>query len=152
MHPAATIALATLGALTLMPPAIAAGFGWLYLFRGLGWFAAGPRVSDALPLLQLAGFAAQPLLRVVIAWVLAGACAGILLAGLPRFVRAGTAALCGGACVLVSSQVSDAVARNLSVTHTMWSRVPGAGSWVSALLFVAGCAGVARWRPGGAAK
>ena len=49
-----------------------AGYGWLYVLRGLGWLGAGPAVGDALPLLQLAGFDGQPLLRVVVAWLLAG--------------------------------------------------------------------------------
>ena len=34
--------------------------GLLYGFRGLGWFSRGPRIGDALPLLQLAGFDGQP--------------------------------------------------------------------------------------------
>ena len=57
-----------------------AGFGWLYVLRGLDWLGVGPRIADALPLLQLAGFDGQPLLRVVVAWVLAGALAGVLSA------------------------------------------------------------------------
>ena len=29
-----------------------AGYGWLYLLRGLGWFSGGPGIGDVLPLLR----------------------------------------------------------------------------------------------------
>src|SRR5581483_5207854 len=49
--------------------ALLVGIGWLYVLRGLGWFGFGPRVHDSLPLLQLAGFDAQPLARLAVGWL-----------------------------------------------------------------------------------
>ena len=54
----------------LLLTASAVSIGLLYSFRGLGWFSGGPRIGDALPLLQLAGFDGQPLDRVLVAGVL----------------------------------------------------------------------------------
>src|SRR4051812_25654475 len=56
-----------------------AAFGWLYVLRRSGAIAAGPELPDALPLQRLAGGAAQPLSRVVLAWLPAGVVAGLAL-------------------------------------------------------------------------
>ena len=60
-----------------------AGEGWLYVLRGAGWLDAGPNVGDSLPLLALAGADGQPLLRVLISWLLAGAMAAVVMVRLP---------------------------------------------------------------------
>jgi len=130
------------------PLAIAAGVGWTYVFWELGWFAAGPRVGDSLPLLQLAGLDAQPLVRIIIAWVATGLVAGILLARLPRSARIATGAGVGAGCLLLASQASYAVARNQATAHVLWSRWPGAGPWIAALLFMIGLVLVAQRTPG----
>src|SRR5205085_604507 len=64
--------------------ATAAGVGWLYLLFQWGALDAGPHVSGALPLQQLAGNEAQPLLRVAVAWLPAGVAAGAALTALTR--------------------------------------------------------------------
>src|ERR1700756_5441889 len=128
-----------------------AGFGWLYLLRGLGWLEVGPGVGDALPLLQLATFDVQPLLRVVVAWVLAGA-----LAGTRRGRRVALTGILGLAILLVASQAAYAVARNVPMGDVLFSRTPGFGPVLEAVAFAAGSAlphalgerqslGVRRW-------
>jgi hypothetical protein len=117
-----------------------AGEGWLYVLRGIGWLHSGPSIADSLPLLALAGADGQPLLRVTVAWLLAGALTGIALIPLAPPHRA---ALAGALCLillLVASQASYALARNLPFSGVITSRAPGAGPWVEALLFAVGCA------------
>jgi hypothetical protein len=117
-----------------------AGDGWLYALRGAGWFTAGPIIHDSLPLLALASADGQPLLRVAVAWLLAGVLAGIMMVRLPPPHRA---ALAGAVCLvllLLASQASYALVRNLRLSDVMTSRAPGTGPWVEALLFAVGCA------------
>jgi hypothetical protein len=117
-----------------------AGYGWLYVLRAVGWFAAGPQVGDSLPLLQLASFDGQPLLRVVVAWVLAGLIAGVTLIGVSPVRRA---ALAGGlslVLLLVASQAAYALARNLRFSHVIFGRRPGFGPLLEGLLFAVACA------------
>jgi len=120
--------------------ALIAGIGWLYVLRGLHLFAVGPPVPDALPLLQLARTDLQPLLRVVLAWLPAGAVAGLALARIGRPQRAVIGALTALVLLLLASQASDALARNLRFSQVLWSRSPGPGPWLEALLFAVGCA------------
>src|SRR5439155_4733245 len=61
---------------------VVAGVGWLYLLRDLGALAAGPRIGEALPLQRLAHEDAQPLARLVAAWLPAGLLAGAALRAL----------------------------------------------------------------------
>lgn len=117
-----------------------AGLGWLYTLRGLGWFAAGPSIHDSLPLLQLASFDTQPLVRVVLAWALAGVLVGLALSSRPRGRR--TAIVLLGALVLLAldSQASYALTRNVNFEQILFSRAPGLGPLVEALAFGAGAA------------
>lgn len=118
-----------------VPVCVVGGVGWLYALREQRWFQTGPSLKDALPLLQLAQFDAQPLLRVVIAWGLAGLVAGALIARHDRPVRAlgaGTAAL---ALLLLAAQASDALTRNLRFWSVAFSHDPGSGVWVAASAF-----------------
>jgi hypothetical protein len=117
-----------------------AGVGWLYVLRGLGWLDLGPRVNDALPLLQLPGFDAQPLARVAVAWISAGAVAAIPLVRVSRPRRALIAWLTVTALLLLASQASFALARNLRLGDVVSSRSPGLGPWLEGLLFAVGCA------------
>ena len=117
-----------------------AGFGLLYGLRGLGWLGGGTGVHDALPLLQLAGYDVQPLDRVVVAWLLAGLAAGVAL---HRTARARRTLLVGATAIVLlvfASQAAFALTRNLRLSSVMWSRSPGLGPWLEALLFAAGCA------------
>lgn len=124
--------------------ALLAGVGWLYVLRGFGRLAIGPKIRDSLPLLQLAGFDIQPLGRVAAAaWLAAGVVAGVVLIGVPRLWRVLLAGGLGVVLVLVASQASFALTRNLRLSDVVWSRRPGTG----ALLFAAA---PAAGRPGAA--
>jgi hypothetical protein len=141
-HLATALSIAGSGlALTLVVlVGLLVGEGWLYVLRGIGWLHAGPSVADSLPLLSLAGADGQPLLRVAVAWLLAGALTGVALVRPPAPHRA---ALAGALCLvllLLDSQASYALVRNLPFSGVITSRAPGAGPWVEALLFAIGCA------------
>lgn len=126
--------------LLIVVAGLLAGTGWLYLLRGLHWLAVGPRIADCLPLLQLAAADGQPLLRVAIAWGLAGALAGVALIGLPPSRRAALALVVGLALLLLTSQASYALTRNLGFSAVLFSRGPGFGPVLEALTFALGCA------------
>jgi hypothetical protein len=116
-----------------------AGYGWLYLLRGLGWFSGGPGVGDALPLLQLAGFDRQPLARVVVAWLLAGLIAGVALLRVSPLHRVALVAPLSLLLLLLASQAAYAVARNLKLGDVVLNRRPGFGPVLEALVFAVGC-------------
>jgi hypothetical protein len=126
-------------AVVIVVAGLLAGVGWLYVLRGLHWLGAGPRISDALPLLQLAASDGQPLARVVVAWVLAGALTGVALAEVAPHRRAALALVLALVVLLLASQVSYAVARNLAFSSTVFSRSPGLGPVVEAFAFALGC-------------
>ncbi|MEA2214349.1 MAG: hypothetical protein QOF83_4297 [Solirubrobacteraceae bacterium] len=126
------IATAIIGDLT--------GYGWLYLVRDMGWFSVGPRIGDSLPLLQLASADGQPLLAVVVAWLLAGGVAGLVTVRLAPHRRAVVLGLTALVALLIASQASYAVARNLRFRDVLLTRGPGLGPWVEALIFTLGCA------------
>ncbi len=127
-------------ALPILLAALLSGLGWLYVLRGLGWLNAGPSVGDSLPLLQLAGFDAQPLARVLIAWATAGLLTGIALHRLGRLPRGVLAGALGVALLLFASQASFALARNFRLSQVLFQRAPGAGPWLEGLVFGAACA------------
>jgi hypothetical protein len=116
-----------------------AGTGWLYVLRGLHWLDVGPRISDALPLLQLASSDGQPLLRVVVAWILGGALTGVALAEVAPLRRAAVALVMALVVLLLISQASYAVARNVAFSSTVFSRTPGLGPTLEACAFALGC-------------
>lgn len=129
---------ATLAFVLAVVIGLLAGDGWLYLLRDAGWLGAGPKVGESLPLLQLAGFDAQPLLRLAVAWLLAGALTGLALVWVrpaPRAVLAGSLALL---LLLAGSQAAYALTRNLRFTDILFTRSPGLGPWLEALLFAVG--------------
>jgi hypothetical protein len=116
------------------------GFGWTYILDGLGWLAVGPRVGDALPLLQLAGRDGQPLVRMLVAWLLAGAATGVALQRLSPLRRAVIAAALGIPALLLASQAADALTRNLRFGTVLVHRAPGVGPWLEGLILALGCA------------
>jgi hypothetical protein len=116
-----------------------AGTGWLYVLRGLHWLRDGPRVPDALPLLQLAASDGQPLLRVVVAWALAGALTGVALVEVPPHRRLALALAVALVLLLAASQASYALARNVAFSSTVFSRTPGLGPVLEACAFALGC-------------
>jgi hypothetical protein len=116
------------------------GLGLLYVLRGLGWFSDGPKVSDALPLLQLARADGQPLGRVVIAWLLAGMGLSVALAVKMSPRRAAVMAVLTLILLLFASEASFALARNDGLGETLRTRAPGLGPWVEAAVLVAALA------------
>ena len=138
-RPPASATGAFLATPLVMVGGMLAGTGWLYLLRGLHWLGFGPRVGDALPLLQLAGFDGQPLARIVVAWLLAGALTGGILVGLAPGRRLVVAGILGLVLVLFAAQAAYALTRNLRLTDVLFSHSPGAGPVLEALLFAIGC-------------
>lgn len=73
----------------------AAAVGWLYLLRDAGALRSGPALRDALALDRLAGRDAQPLLRVLVAFVPAGLFVGLALRALTPLGRTARALIAG---------------------------------------------------------
>jgi enterochelin esterase-like enzyme len=117
-----------------------AGLGLAYRLRELHWLAIGPRIPDALPLLQLAGFAGQPLARVAVAGLAAGAVLGLALGSVSRQRRAMFVGVLGALLLLIGSDVSYAVARNQPLGEALLGRAPGIGPWIEALFMAGACA------------
>jgi hypothetical protein len=131
---------ATLVGVVIVFAGVLAGTGWLYVFRGLHWLEVGPRIADSLPLLQLASFDGQPLLRVVVAWLLAGLLTGVALVSLAPWRRALLTGIGGLVLLLLGSQAAYSLARNIPFTHVLFSRMPGLGPVVEAAAFALGSA------------
>lgn len=115
------------------------GTGLLYSLRGLHWLNFGPAVPDALPLLQLAGLDAQPLARVVAVWLAAGVILGLLMIWVRPSTRSLLVAIGGVLVMLLASDASFALARNLPLAQVMLERTPPFGAWFEGLLLAAGC-------------
>ena len=139
--------LAGVGALAvaLALAASITSIGLAYELRGLGWFSAGPSVPDALPLLQLAGFAGQPAARVLAAALLSGAALGLVLSRLRPWTRAVLIALTAAFALLLASDASYALAHNLRFWPVAVQRTPGLGPWLEALALGAGSALPSAW-------
>lgn len=135
---AARAAAAAAGGFAAVVAGLLAGAGWLYVLRGLGWLGLGPRVGDALPLLQLAGTDGQPLLRVLTAWLLAGLVTGVALIMLSPPPRALVTLLLGLALLLLGAQAAYALARNLPLGAVLFAHDPGLGPVLEAVLLAAG--------------
>jgi hypothetical protein len=124
------------------------GIGWLYLLRSVPVLAIGPQVDGALPLQQLAGDDAQPLLRVALAWVPAGAVAGAALRRLtalhelPRIAALSAVAL---VVLVVAGAISDAAAISASVQSHVLPQLGRVGTWAAVGLIVIGAQLQARW-------
>jgi hypothetical protein len=92
--------------------AIAGGAGWLELLRRSGALAAGPRISGALPLDRLAGHDAQPLVRVLAAWIPAGLAAAFAMraaTGWSRATRAVVTGIASFVLVFLLGGLADAI-------------------------------------------
>ncbi len=133
-----TSAAGAFAATVIVIAGLLAGMGWVYVLRGLHLLHAGPQIGDSLPLLQLAGYDSQPLLRIIVAWLLAGAIVGVALVGWPPARRFALAGLLGIVVLLLDSQISYALTRNLRVTDVLFTRAPGLGPLIEALVFALG--------------
>lgn len=131
--------------------ALVAGTGILYLIAHEPLLRIGPEVSGSLPLEQLAGHDAQPLARLVVAWVPAGFAAGLALALLTRLGGvarvASLAALCA-VVLLAAGAFSDAIAVNDSVGPHIGPQFSRPGTLAAVALFALGaaCAGLVKPR------
>ena len=124
------------------------GTGLLYVLRGQDLLGAGPRIHDALPLLQLAGFDGQPLGRVAVAWLAAGFAAGAIGLRVAPARRLVLALLIATPLALLASDASFALARNLPLISVLHDRTPPLGPWLEAMLLAVGAAlpGLLVWR------
>lgn len=131
-------------AIVVVAVAAAGGVGWLYLSRNTHALAIGPRLAQALPLEHLAGRDAQPLLRVVLVWLLVGAAAGIAL-GLMGIARP---AVWAGSAVLVvlglTGAASDAVQNSERIAPHLAQQIDRGVIWFAAALVALAAAGSAR--------
>jgi hypothetical protein len=121
--------------------AVAAGIGWLYALRHVGLLRIGPRFADALPLQRLAGGAAQPLGRMVAAWLPAGLVAGIgvgLVSRLRRPARGLAVFVLAFALVLAATAASDSLTHNEPLRHHLHEQPHRAAAWLAAGLMALG--------------
>jgi hypothetical protein len=140
IHRTAGVTGGVLYGLVIVLASLVIGYGWLYALRGMGLFRVGPRIGDALPLLQLAGTDGQPLLRLAVAWLLAGLIAGVALMRVRPLPRAAVAGAVTLVVLLLGSQAGYALARNLRFSDVVFTRGPGPGPWLEAVVFTLGCA------------
>jgi hypothetical protein len=132
-----------LAALLLGLLAAGAGIGLLYLLRSAHIAGSGPNVAGALPLEQLAGADAQPLVRLALAWLAVGVVTGALLAAFTRTSRVVTlllAAVVAQAVLIVSAGVSDAVAYDLPLMSRLDPPLHDAGTWLAVAFLLIGAA------------
>jgi hypothetical protein len=128
-----------------------AGTGWLYLLRDRHVLRSGPLVHGALPLQQLAGGDAQPLIRMVVAWLPAGIAAGVALGALtrlPRALRAAATAIAGAVLLLAASAISDSIAQNDAVSGHVSAAFSNQAVWVAVVLLAAGALIAPPWARG----
>lgn len=129
---------AVLAAAIVLLASLLAGFGLLYRLRSQHWTGAGLPIGDSLPLLQLAGFASQPLLRIALAWVPAGMIFGLAVVRVPAMRRGVLAAVLGTLVLLLASDAAFALARNLRFSAVLDARDPGTGPWWEGVMFALG--------------
>jgi len=121
--------------------AVAAGIGWLYALRHVAGLRVGPRFADALPLQRLAGGAAQPLGRMVAAWLPAGLVAGLgiaLVSGMHRAARSVAVFALALVFVLAAAAASDALTHNETIRSQVRQEPHRAAAWVAAGLMALG--------------
>jgi hypothetical protein len=131
----------------------------VYLLRRAGGLVVGPGVRGALPLQQLAGGEAQPLARLVVAWLPAGGVAALALA---TFTRLGLAARVGAVAagffltLVIAGAVSDATAVSDRFAPHLLPQLARPAIWAATALALIGALMPARPRrlrgPGRAAS
>jgi hypothetical protein len=120
-----------------------AGVGWLYLLRAAPLLGVGPRLSEALPLQRLARSDAQPLGRIVVAWLPAGLAAGVALRALGVRRRARRAVAAGLPCallLLVFGAAADAITETDPLGAHLGSQPGRLAIWLAAALVALGAA------------
>jgi hypothetical protein len=126
------------GAWLLAVLAMCGGIGWLYLLRDSSALAAGPHLRGALPLEELADRGAQPLLRMLVAWLPAGFAAGLALT-LGTRMHAASVAIASGvlafAILFATTAASEAVIHNERLSAHLGPALARSGLW-GAVAFV----------------
>jgi hypothetical protein len=115
--------------------------GWLYLLRDVRALAVGPKLSGALPLEELASRGAQPVLRVILAWLPAGFTIGLAFALCTRFRGAAVGASAGVLALVVlgsTTAASEAVSRNERLSEHVWPALAQPGVLAAVAIVVMG--------------
>ncbi len=133
------------GALGLVG-AVVGGIGYSYLLRHVSVLRVGPSVGGALPLQQLAGDAAQPLGRMLAAWLPAGAVAGRVLVDLARPVRGAVAGTVAALLLVAAGAASDAVAISDPFGGHLLPQLTRPGNLVAVAAFAGGSVAIPRRR------
>jgi hypothetical protein len=123
--------------------AVAAGIGWLYVLRDVGVLHAGPRIRSALPLQRLAGGSAQPLARLVVAWLPAGLAAGLGVGAVSRLRRPGrvaAVAFVALVALVALGGLADAVTASERLGPHLRSQPHRVALWIATGLMVLGAA------------
>jgi hypothetical protein len=134
-------ALRGLAVAVVMVAAVGGGIGWLYALRHVHALRIGPRLTDALPLQRLAGGAAQPLGRIVAAWLPTGIAAGFALALVSRLRRPARGVVTFAlslALVLAAATASDSLTHNEPFRRHLHEQPHRAATWLAALLMALG--------------
>ena len=111
----------------------------------------GPRLDGALPLQQLAGGDAQPLVRMLVAWLPAGVAAGFALdalTGLSRPLRVAVASLVSAALLPAAAAISDSIAQNDAVRAHVSAAFSLGAVWLAVGLMALGVVIAPRWAVG----
>jgi hypothetical protein len=120
---------------------VAAGLGWLYLLSKLHAFDFGPRQSGALPLEELASQGSQPLGRMVVAWLPAGAAATLALTWVARVSTAWApvgVALVAAPTLYLTTAGSEALTHNEPFGDHLGPALEQSGLWSALVLIVLG--------------
>lgn len=121
--------------------AVAAGVGWLYLLRDRHVLDVGRHFAGALPLERLARADAQPLGRLVLAWVPAGLVAGLALGAIgvrTRTRRALAVAPVALLTLFVASAASEAVTVSEPLSQHLSPVAGRASLWLATALMTVG--------------
>jgi hypothetical protein len=130
-------------AVAVMLAVTLAGVGWLYLLRAAHLLGIGPRLREALPLQRLAGSDAQPLGRVLAAWLPAGMVAGVALRTLGirwRSWRAVSAGLPCALLLLAFGAAADAITETDPLGAHLGAQFGRLAIWLAAALVALGAA------------
>lgn len=132
--------LRPVGAVLASALIVAGGVGWLNVLGGVPLLDAGPPIPGALPLQRLAGNEAQPLARVLVAWIGAGLVMGAVLAAAGRtgrLIRATVAALTGGVTLVVLGALQDSITTSEPLLGHVPPQLTREGLWVAVTVLTA---------------
>jgi len=148
---AARHAARAVAALLVVVAVTAAALGWLDVMRRAGVLhGSGPKLRESLALQRLAGGAAQPLGRFVLAWLPAGVAGGALLAlaGMRRRIPRGALLFVGCAALLLAlDAAADAITASEPLSMHVAAQPGRLSIWAAAALAGLGGLVAGRARP-----